>query len=520
MFFAARTHIIALLVVALLYACGPRQAIHAPGGPASLMDFIEAYNAHALAQTYLEDGRQAEAVAEYERSLGEFNRLDATARALLQDEYGLSREQVERDLAAARALAQGRVLATGNTIVPERLRERMLAEFHPYGHGTPTRGDVAPGTEITSETWKVARDLLPPEILKAVADGHLTIHVQETTDLPPSEEYITATLDHENTVRLTSDEELDGYVAGRPFPLLDANDPQAGFKAAWNLRYRDAGDRLEQWSDISVLNRQGDTQRTFEFYDARAFGMYRARPQYNVPEWEQDGVVSKEFSEIPVLSGTDPFSHGGGQQGRASLALRYRYTSDHRPIGQWMYAAIARQHEVEVYDPERSIFDSTLLMADLVGEEIPTHNWHLIAAPVALVPGFVRNQHARFGGTGGGYPLDPWELRQVYVVEMVLRSPSHPYSRKLFYLDQQTFVPFYELIFNREHVHWRTMFFSYGNPQFSSENRDVQVPILLGQSWIDYQSGFTTLSLVNRALYNHPLSLQLFTFSGLLKRGK
>jgi hypothetical protein len=158
-------------------------------------------------------------------------------------------------------------------------------------------------------------------------------------------------------------------------------------------------------------------------------------------------------------------------------------------------------------------------MADLVGEEIPTHNWRLIAATVALVPGFAKNQQTRFGGTGGGYPMDPWELRHVYVVEMVPRSLSHPYGRKLFYLDQQTFAPFYEVIFNRENIHWRTMFFSYGNPQFSSENRDVRVPILLGQSWIDYQSGFTTLSLVKKALYNQPLSLELFSFSGLLKRG-
>jgi hypothetical protein len=404
--------------------------------------------------------------------------------------------------------------------VPARLRERVLAEFHPYNHGTPTRGDVAPGTEITRETWQVAQALLPPEILKAMADGDLTIHVQETTDLPPSEEYIAATLDHGDTVHLTSEEELEGYVAGRPFPFLEVTDPQAGFKAAWNLRYRDAGDRLEQWSDISILNRQGNRQYAFELYYARAFGMYRARQQYSVPEWAQDGVVSKEFSEIPVLPGADPFSHGSGKGGRASLVLRYRYTNDHHPMGQWIYAAIKRQHEMQVYDPERSILDSTLLMGDLVGEEIPTHNWRLIAATVALVPGFAKNQYTRFGGTGGGYPMDPWELRHVYVVEMVPRSLSHPYSRKLFYLDQQTFAPLYEVIFNRENIHWRTMFFSYGNPQFSSENRDGRVPILLGQSWIDYQSGFTTLSLVKKALYNQPLSLELFSFSGLLKRGK
>jgi hypothetical protein len=443
------------------------------------MSFIEAYNAHALAQTYLENGRQAEAIAEYERSLQEFSHLDNTARTLLRDEYNLSQEQVEGELSAARALAQESALTGGNVTEPQRFRERVLAEFHPYSHGMPTRSDIAPGTEITSETWQVARDLLPPEILQAVTNGSLAIHVQETTDLPPSQEYMTATWEAGKTVRLTTDYELEGYTAGRPFPVFDVADPQAGLKAAWNLRYREAGDRLEQWSDTTVLDRQGNKRYAFQSYYARAFGMYRAKPQYNVPEWEQEGVVYKELTKIPVLPADDPVAEGGGQAGRSSLVLRYRYNRDTRPIAQWFYAPISRKVETRAYTPERSTLGSTMIFADVVGEDIPMHTWRLVMTTIALVPGLVKSQQARFGGIGGGYPLDPWELRQVYVLEMMPRSPSYPYGRKLFYVDQQTLAPFYAVIFNRDNTHWRTIFCSYGNPQFSPENREVGVPLLL-----------------------------------------
>lgn len=232
--------------------------------------------------------------------------------------------------------------------------------------------------------------------------------------------------------------------------------------------------------------------------------MYRAKQQDNVPEWEQEGVVYKELIEI------------GGQVG----VLRYRYNRDARPIAQWFYAPASRKVKPQAYAPERSTLGETMILADVVGEEIPRQTWRLVTATVALVPGLVKNQHARFGGSGGGYPLDPWELRYVYVLEMVPRSSSSPYSRKVFYVGQQTFAPFYAIIFNRDNTHWRTIFFRYGNPQFSQENRDVRAPIFLGQSSIDHQTSNVAVQLVNKALYDQPLPLTLFTFSGLTKRGK
>jgi hypothetical protein len=504
-----------------LCACGPRQTTRPPGGPWGITDFLQAYNAYALAQTYLKRGRHAEAIVEYEQSLTRYTRLDEAARTRLREEFGLSQEQIERELSIARALTQQRAIAEGNMMELERFRERVLFGFYPYGRGTLTRGEIRPGAQINRGTWQAAQDVLPQEILEAVANGDLTILVQETTDLPPNEEYIVATLGYGDKVQLTADGgELEGYTAGLPFPVLDETDSQAGIKAAWNWRYHDAGDRLEQWIDTLTRDRQSEKQLAFSSYSAQAFGMYRARPQHNVPEWEHNRIVYKEYTEIftnPVASSGFP---SGGRPGHSLVILRQRHDSDHRPIGQWSVDATSRKLKTLGYNPEASALGFTMILEDVIGMQISAHDWRLIAATVALVPGFIRGDQALFGGTGGGYPLDPWELRHVYVLEMVPRSPHHPYSRKVLYVDQQTFAPFYVVTFDANNAHWRTMFFSYGDPSFHPDNREARVPILLGQSWLDHQTDRTTVSLVNKALYNQALSPNLFTFTSLMQHGK
>jgi len=71
-----------------------------------MIDFVQTYNAYSLAQLYLKQGQPAQAIVEYEQSLKRYVLLDDSARALLRDEYGLSQEQLEQELATARTLAQ------------------------------------------------------------------------------------------------------------------------------------------------------------------------------------------------------------------------------------------------------------------------------------------------------------------------------------------------------------------------------------------------------------------------------
>lgn len=513
---------VGILICLLMSACGPRQPARRLEGPVTLMDFLQAYNAYATGQLYLKQGQHEEAVVEYQQSLQQFARLDDATRRLLREQYGVAKEQVEREFAIARALAQQEATATGDTAAREQFRTQVLAGLYPYGHGSLTQGEVGPGVQISHENWQIAQDLLPPEVLEPVKNGYLTILVQETTDLPPGDEYVVATMGYSQAVSVSPEGELSGYTAGRPFPVLETTDPQAGLKAAWNLRYSDTGDRIEQWSDTMVLDGQGNKQYSFSSYEARACGMHRARQRYNIMEWGNNGIVCKEFSHVFAL----PFSAPSGNPyarsspGGPLLTLRHRHASDRRPIGQWQTSLNGRKVITVAYDPEASTLGATAIQEDFSGGQIITHDWRLVATKPALVPGFVRSQQALFGGVGGRYPLDPWELRHVYVLENVPRSPHHPYSRQVLYVDQQTFVPFYAVSFDRTGAHWRTNFFSFGNPEFSPSNREAGVPILLGRAWLDHRTRYTTISLVNNAVYNQTLPAELFTLSSLTQRGK
>lgn len=396
--------------------------------------------------------------------------------------------------------------------------EQVLKEFFPYRQGPPRLSGLTPGVAIAAGNWQNAQAVLPPEILGAVRDGELTIVLQETTDLPVTPEYITATIEHAQAVSLDSSGNLMHYRAGLPFPLLDEADPLAGLKAAWNARYADSGDVVQRWESLNVRNRAGEYQYGFSFFYARTYGMHRAKSERNITAWEDQGILYKEFMQVfyPAPASFHP------QLGL--VHLRYWRDQDTRPVRQWYITEPLAQRSrlllTLAYNPASSAWKFPLLYEDFVGSYIHTYQWRLLETKVALVPGFVQGSEAVFGGQRAGYPLDPWELRTVHVVEAVPRRAEHPYGRKVFFFDQQTFAPFYVLIYNREGQHWRTGFFSYAHPAFYPGSRDVRVPILIGRAWIDYAADRATLALVEQAIYNKPLPPDFFTLANMMRKSK
>ena len=144
-------------------------------------------------------------------------------------------------------------LLTVETTFAELSDSVIQQMFHPYATGKPSAPGLTPGTTISKESWEAAKDYLPPEILERIQQGEFSFTIQETTDLPVSEAYIEATNKHVGQVKIGADGELEGYVAGLPFPVLDTNDSLAGLKAAWNVRHRDFGDVMQVWNTFRLV---------------------------------------------------------------------------------------------------------------------------------------------------------------------------------------------------------------------------------------------------------------------------
>ena len=390
-------------------------------------------------------------------------------------------------------------------------REKILAEFYPYRHALPQVVGITPGMTINKDNAQVAASVLPPEVLKVVQNGDLEIIVQATTDLPVREEYVQATLTHVGQVSLGTDDMLQNYVAGLPFPLIDPADTQAGVKSAWNLRYRDRADITQSWGTTALLDNSGSVIRSSSGLYVRMYGMHRPSPERNVAEWAERGILYKDYSM--TFRPTD-------SEGTQTMGIRHNL--DTLGDDRWLYDPKTRRTRKLVYNPYDAFQGLTFLSEEFSGFEghVYAYDWQFIEEKILLVPGVIKGETARLGGPCKCYPVDPWELRWVQVVDAVPRITNHPYGRRRLYVDLQHGSPLFSVLFDREGQHWRTFFFTFGDPESSTFNKGVRIPIFVGNSWVDYKVGRATTWLPSKNIYNRPVPPHFFTVASMMQQGK
>lgn len=82
------------------------------------------------------------------------------------------------------------------------------------------------------------------------------------------------------------------------------------------------------------------------------------------------------------------------------------------------------------------------------------------------------------------------------------------------------FVPVYMLAYDRAGTHHKTLFELYGDPQANPGNEHVRVPVWIGESMIDYENAFPSLTEVSKIVYNQPLPDDFFQLNRIVARGR
>ena len=400
------------------------------------------------------------------------------------------------------------LISVGGYAEEENTQESILSGFHPYRQGPVRVEGITPGLRIDQSNAQVAQPVLPPEILTYLQAGDFTITVRETTDMPLRPAYIQATLDHAAQVEL-GEGQLKNYVAGLPFPQIDPQDPTAGEKMAWNLRYRDQGDTRETWATDITRNSRGAAERTEVFYLAYKWGMHRPDPSQNVARWAKKGVYSKWYTRV-----------FGPADMEGMLMLFEIHDQDTTPNNQWIYDPGTRRIRTVVDNPYQAIGE--YLMEDVEGfmGYLHAYTWRYVGEQVVLVPGPIKAAAPTLEGKGQWYPHDPWELRQAIVVEATSQGNHPVYSRRVLYLDRQTSFPLYILAYDRVGNHKRTFFLVYFHPAFNPWNNDGGIPTLAVQVAIDYEREMASIYQMNKVFNNKPLKDKLFSRAALMRHGK
>jgi len=133
------------------------------------------------------------------------------------------------------------------------------------------RAQVKPGDVITPDNASQVVGLVSPGNFILVKQG-MEMKITPTThmDWPPP--YKDATERYSPQVSLSSDGELKGYVAGLPFPLVDANDPQAATKIMWNFTFRPLSTDDIDTHNIEAISHKAGSSNEIEHF---TFGLFQ-----------------------------------------------------------------------------------------------------------------------------------------------------------------------------------------------------------------------------------------------------
>src|SRR5208282_2628838 len=97
---------------------------------------------------------------------------------------------------------------------------------------------VSPDDVITPAKADKVKDLVSPGVYQRVKNG-LAMKIVETQTIEWPPPYKAATEANASKASIGPDHRtISGYVAGLPFPGIDANDPDAAIKIIWNMQFR------------------------------------------------------------------------------------------------------------------------------------------------------------------------------------------------------------------------------------------------------------------------------------------
>lgn len=390
---------------------------------------------------------------------------------------------------------------------------------------------LAAGTVISSNNLSQYTRWLDESIIERIRANEYQITLGIKLDIPTHPKYLEATASHSRGVQIDVESgELNNYQGGRPFPTLDANDPQAGVKAAWNMRYSYAPDETEtahfiwRYRDMA----RDKIERTLSMYGAIL--RYKHRHTHDpVPELESNSA--QLFSAL-YLRVNKP------QDIRNTQLLIHRAERDGDPEQAWMYLNTQRRvRRISTGQKTDAFLGSDIMIEDFLGYNgrIKDMEWSLLGSGELLLPIYGHTQlnldpqeadkegykDIVLAGKGGCFPDVSWQLRKVYHLEARPKDGGHPLSMRHYIIDAATFTPMLTRIYDRMGKLWKLGIAASSSSEFHTPgNEGWQGLITDAVSMIDLQAKHCTTLSMKSQLAKKPLSQKMFTTAYLRQMGR
>lgn len=365
-----------------------------------------------------------------------------------------------------------------------------------------------PGTVISADGLDQYRQVLDPDLAEMIAQGWYTITVGEPLSFDPHPNFVAATRQYGDQTQLGDNpSEIRNYTAGRPFPGELTEDPRAGERLAWNMRYAFAGDSTEipemYWGYRDM--RSETLERTLMFTAAGMRYMYRhvvdPKPQVDKNPYAVYSAITLEALDPTDVEGTK--------------LLIYYNSDDNAEEQGWTYVPnLRRVRRIATTARTDSFLGSDIMIEDFLGYtgRLKDMEWSFHGSTYVLLPMYrhdllehspIKARHydynfVDFTGNSSCFPKVTWQLRRAYILEGKPRRDDHPLSKRFFYIDAQTSLPIMGKVYDRAGALWKILIGGVAHPDYHlAENRGSGVPMLDSSAVIDLQNKHcTTLQMV------------------------
>ncbi len=379
--------------------------------------------------------------------------------------------------------------------------------------GPATAVGIKPGDVITKANAAKVADLVSPGNYVLVRPGR-EMKIVPTKDYNWPAPFLGSTEQHSPQVRLGPDGELTNYLAGLPFPMLDANDPRIAQKVMWNFQFGPAyTDDLDS-EDTEVQNfAPGHPGNPFAVYPIGHLAVYRNLGREEVApaptDYDGDTGIMERMALGPIIVPIEP----PFWQTPWTYMVRYRYSSPKRSDLVWSdVSSMSRWYgEFPGMGPSSYLlgnaFFGNLDLNSLFGfaGRFQDFDFKFLGEKEILAVVHAKSLPAKSCEADGGRTICPedWELRHVYVIEADARRPGRfadipAVAKRILYIDSQGWFITASDQYDHDGKLWKTLaiFNTVRDREYPDSKAAVYSFDRLFQTALvdeDVQSGYSTI---------------------------
>ncbi len=362
---------------------------------------------------------------------------------------------------------------------------------------------LTPGERINADNWQKIKDCLPPSVVEWVKKGEFTIFPDYLKyDYSNDEAYEKLCMlnkgkygiGNRGQVIVKSTGKDPDYVQGRPFPVIDPNDPQAGVKILHNrdIDKMRTGCSALDWDVCWISDTTG--------LDRYIAGVNRGFYQWNRPDGSIPNPQKVKRFELTTVD--EPFDLAGA-------AMLYHYWLDGTPERFVQYIpALRRIKKMNVTDRSSPFFGTDFCNDDSYGYsgQPESMDWKVIDKKELLMPmaDWVIDQPDMYEQLpDGGWKAGPageltwgyedqyknekynvqwmpwfvkWIPREMWVISVKAKDPYYAYGDQIVYVDVASRTIIYKVVWDKSGAYWKTLV-ACNDPEQWGKNRSVTMSI-------------------------------------------